>query len=191
MSKSKGYHHGDLKSALVDAALDLLEDGGETSVSLRAIARRVGVSQTAPYSHFQNKADLLASVAAAGFKKFSETMAKEAPSGSSANEKRLAFGVGYVEFALNNPALFRLMFSKTSRKYFERADVRTQASASYRMLEGVISQLQANSADSKAATSAAWAIVHGLAELMLEGQIATPTTRGQRREFVRKILTTR
>ena len=139
-NRSKTYHHGDLKPDLIDAVLELLEDGGESSVSLRAIARRVGVSQTAPYSHFENKADLLASVVAAGFKRFASTMANEASTDPSAAQKRLAFGIGYVEFAVNNRALFRLMFSKASRKYFEQPEVRTEASASYKMLEDVMTQ---------------------------------------------------
>ena len=188
---SKTYHHVDLKPALIDAVLELLEDGGESSVSLRAIARRVGVSQTAPYSHFENKGDLLASVAAAGFKRFASTMVSEATTDASATQKRLALGIGYVEFAVNNRALFRLMFSKASRKYFEQPDVRTEASASYKMLEDVMTQRNSKSSDSKAATSAAWATVHGLAELMLEGQTPTPTSRTERREFVKNILTSR
>jgi AcrR family transcriptional regulator len=103
---SKTYHHVDLKPALIDAVLELLEDSGESSVSLRASARRVGVSQTAPYSHFENKGDLLASVAAAGFKRFASTMVSEATTDASATQKRLALGIGYVEFAVNNRGCF-------------------------------------------------------------------------------------
>ena len=109
---SKPYHHGDLKSALVDAACSLLKEKGADALSLRAIAAEVGVSHMAPYTHFKNKKELLQAVAAAGFDQLTEQLLKVKSKYSSPWELVLNYGVKYVEFAVANPEIYRMMLSQ-------------------------------------------------------------------------------
>ena len=96
----------DLKNKLIAAARRLLESQGLEALSLRATAREVGVSHMAPYRHFKDKDALLASVAAEGFESLSKRMAAEL----AARKKKISVGIAYVMFALENPALYRVMF---------------------------------------------------------------------------------
>src|SRR5215470_14796789 len=103
MSTSKrSYHHGNLPVALVRAAAETLEKQGLESVTLRAVARKAGVSHGAPYRHFPSLDHLLAAVAEDGFRKLGEALKARPP---------VEMGETYVRFALAHPALFRLMFS--------------------------------------------------------------------------------
>src|SRR5262245_57949686 len=102
----KPYHHGNLKAELLAAASALLDEGGAGAVSLRAAARRAGVSATAPYRHFADKEVLLAAVAAEGFRAFGAAL-----TAAASNPTPLAaMGLAYVRFALAHRGLFRLMF---------------------------------------------------------------------------------
>ena len=102
------YHHGDLRHALINAALVGLEEGGTGALSLRGLAERVGVSRTAPYRHFAGKKALLAAVAASGFVRFTEAL--RAAKGRNAGKRLAAIGRAYCAFARQNPGLLRLMF---------------------------------------------------------------------------------
>ena len=107
-SDKNRYHHGNLRESLIQHAIALLEEEGLSALSLRRVAKEAGVSQAAPYSHFENKRDLLTAVARQGYLRFTEQMKSRA-------EKHdiylVGLGLGYVEFALENPALFHLMFN--------------------------------------------------------------------------------
>src|SRR5262245_20660369 len=108
-SARRSYHHGDLRAALLAAAGRLLEEEGAEAVSFRAIAREVGVSQTAPYNHFESKEHLLATVAEEGFRAF--TASQRAAARTRPPRRRLqALGRAYVAFASAHPQLYRLMF---------------------------------------------------------------------------------
>ena len=173
MSPSKPYHHGDLRAALIDAALVLLPETGVARLSLRAIARKAGVSQTAPYSHFKNKEALLAAVAAVGFQKLSATMAARAAQAESPSDQLRAFGIGYVRFALDNPTHFRLMFGREAVSKGDDATLAEASDHSFDMLSGGIAAHLGDGPDQTAAL-AAWSLVHGLSELMLNQQVARP-----------------
>src|SRR5579872_1580579 len=109
---SKGtYHHGDLRAAMVRAAMDSLEEGGESGLSLRAVARRAGVSPAAPYRHYADREALVSAVAALGYRELAERLAAAHPSPSTA-EQLTSVAVAYVQFALERPALFRMMFGE-------------------------------------------------------------------------------
>src|SRR5882757_7557151 len=105
------YHHGDLRAACLDAAMELLEEGGETALSLRAVARRAGVSPAAPYRHYADREALVSAVAAIGYRELAERLAAVHPSPSTP-EQLAAVAVAYVRFALERPALFRIMFGE-------------------------------------------------------------------------------
>ncbi len=105
------YHHGDLRRVLVAEAGALVAESGARHLSLREVARRAGVSQTAPYRHFEDKEDLLAAVAAEGFGALARHTAERASGGRTARTRLRRGSLAYVEFATANPGLFRLMFS--------------------------------------------------------------------------------
>jgi AcrR family transcriptional regulator len=106
------YHHGNLREALVAAALDILENEGLEALSLRKVAARVNVSHAAPAHHFPAMKDLLTGLASVGFTRFDEAMRKERNRSSADPAAQMrAAELGYVTFATDNPALFRLMFT--------------------------------------------------------------------------------
>ncbi len=104
------YHHGDLRDALIRAARKILEKDGLAELSLRQVARAVGVSPAAPYHHFADKHALLTAVATLGFAALRSEMLMRMAKETDPVARLDASGVGYVVFAVDNPALFRLMF---------------------------------------------------------------------------------
>lgn len=161
------YHHGNLREALVDAALDLLEQEGD--VSLRAAARRAGVSAMAPYRHFTDKTELLAAVAERGFRAFTLALdtADVAPDGWSALVEQ---GVAYVRFAVEHPALFKLMY--VAGPVMDDPACADAALSSQSILSRRIAGLLPE-AERPAATVACWSLVHGFALLALEGRLGS------------------
>src|SRR5512139_231671 len=109
-SRKATYHHGNLREALVAAAIRVLEEEGIAALSLRRVAKESGVSQAAPYAHFADKKSLLTEVANRGFALFRDRMAQEADRAAARDGYLVGLGKGYVFFALENPALFHLMF---------------------------------------------------------------------------------
>lgn len=112
MARQKNYHHGDLRQALLQAGLSMLEEVGLEGLSLRKIAARVGVSHAAPLHHFPTLKHLLNAMACEGFRLFESAMRQEmaAAEPSAAAQMRAAF-TGYLAFATAQPHLFRLMFN--------------------------------------------------------------------------------
>ena len=111
MKQPKKYHHGNLKEALVEAGLEILEESGPAGLSLRTCAARTGVSHTAPKNHFGNMAGLLTAIAARGYEQLTERMTRGLSDDSTRQDLRRAAFRGYVGFALEHPHLFELMFS--------------------------------------------------------------------------------
>lgn len=165
------YHHGDLRRALIQAALAQLAAGGAQSVGLREAARAVGVSPSAPYRHFASRAGLLSAVSAEGFKRFHDAL-RAARDADRANGLA-AMGRAYVAFALDNPALFRLMFSPESP---HQADplLADQSRAALVLLAEAVGAPPGEAAGKDpmgVGIIGAWALVHGLAQLLLDRQI--------------------
>lgn len=127
---SGAYHHGNVPGALQSAARDLLEKGED--VGLRELSRRIGVSSTAVYRHYASKDDLLASVAASGFRQLVGEI--EAAANASADTK-LAAGLAYVDFALDNPGLFALMFGRCLAQRHQFPALRKAADQTFEALE--------------------------------------------------------
>src|SRR5271170_5207779 len=107
---AKPYHHGDLRRALIEAALALLEEEQDWAFSLRHVARRAGVSHNAPYNHFPEKQNLLAAIAVVGFERLRDRLASAAAGTKSPELAVVRIGVAYVHLGVENPALYRLMF---------------------------------------------------------------------------------
>ncbi|MGV0624633.1 TetR/AcrR family transcriptional regulator [Mycolicibacter minnesotensis] len=169
---AKTYHHGDLPSTLVRAAMELLEENGATELSLRAVARRAGVSTAAPYRHFVDRNALLSAVAAVGYRELTADLIAAHPSPKTADDLA-AIAVAYVRFALNRPGLFRVMFTEQcDPRDSERIDAVTAIQG---YLNATVRQVFAG-ADPEATATAMWALVHGLAFLHLDGKLDTSST---------------
>jgi AcrR family transcriptional regulator len=165
-SANAPYHHGNLRQALLEAALIILARDGEAGLGLRDLARAVGVSAAAPYRHFDSRAALLEALAVTGFQRFTATM--EAVALKQPADPVAAMGKAYVLFALENANLFRLMFSPSVKKD-GRPGLRMAADAAFDTLRHVVG---GDARAGRIRALAAWARVHGLAILLLDGQIA-------------------
>ncbi len=172
-SGKRGYHHGDLRAALVTEGLRLLKGGDVEQLSLRAVARNLGVSATAVYRHFPDKAALLAALCAEGDRMLADAQraAQTAAGGGQAGFD--ATGGAYVRFALANRALFRLMMARFQELYGSNIGniEMSQSDGLNVLLNNVAAMLfdGAPSEEKQILAVRSWAIVHGLAMLMLEG----------------------
>jgi len=170
----KKYHHGDLKSALIEAGLAELEEKGLAGVSLRGIAARVGVSHTAPKNHFDSLRGLLTAIATHGFEMQTAEMRRGVEDQPPGPARLRAASNGYVRFALNNPELFKLMFSG-SLKDGEDPDIKRAAWAAYDVLRDIAHGLDWDKADNPGGPWRTewmlWSMVHGYASLLVEGEI--------------------
>src|SRR5512133_2304967 len=106
------YHHGELRRALLDASLAVIERDGVSALSLRELARRLGVSHAAPAHHFPDKAALLVEIAREGYERFGAALAAAADAAPDDDARLAAIGRAYVDFALAHPATFRVMFGR-------------------------------------------------------------------------------
>jgi AcrR family transcriptional regulator len=169
MDDKRPYHHGDLKNALLDAARAILEEEGLAALSLRAVARRAGVSHAAPYRHFPNHEALLVELATEGFIELRGEIAA-AKSVKGAQADRIAdLGAAYMRFVAKRPALARLMFGPQ----LPNRDTFPELGAAADAIGGEIG----DALDDAALGLAVWAAMHGLAMLVLENVIDL----GQRR----------
>jgi AcrR family transcriptional regulator len=170
----RAYHHGDLRKALLVAAEAELSEKGVEGFTLRGCAKRAGVSHAAPAHHFRDAAALLTALAAEGFSRFIAAMRKRQAEATDARGRLVAAGLGYVDFALANPALFRLMFS-SARPDFSDPALQEVGFSSFSVLTDAVGDLHGSDpfADKAAMldVAAAWSVVHGLAELLLSGQL--------------------
>jgi len=165
-SKKQRYHHGDLRPALIAAARILVEESGVGAVSLRETARRVGVSAPATYRHFANKNALLAAVAAEGFRDLGAALATAS---RSERDPLSAMGMAYVRFALSRRGVFRLMFGPEMAKRASFPELKSAADQAFQWLQGGVQARGHVAQDSHLAAIAPWALVHGLAQLFLDG----------------------
>jgi AcrR family transcriptional regulator len=159
------YHHGDLRRALIETALEAIERDGIDALSLRGLARQLGVSHAAPAHHFGDRVGLLTSIAAQGY----DLMADELSAVWDRTGSFLEVGVAYVGFAVRHRAQFAVMFQPELLRVDDPALVgaRNRSSAT---LFGPVGSV-APDADALRAGIAAWSLVHGLATLYLDGNL--------------------
>jgi AcrR family transcriptional regulator len=131
------YHHGALRDALLEAAERVLERGGLSGLTLRAVAREAGVSHAAPTHHFGDLTGLVSELAAIGFRQFNAAMAAAGAAGASPIEKAMARARAYVAYAQAHPGMYGLMF-RTERLDMSRPSLHEAASASFAGLAGAI-----------------------------------------------------
>mgnify|MGYP006168392301 FL=1 len=176
-NSDRAYHHGDLRNALIDAGLTALETQDAADLSLRALARSVGVSANAAYRHFADKDALLSALAAEGFRRFARDQAATGTHALNADQA-LASGLRYVQFAQRHPGLFRLMFGQFLHA---RNDSALQEAAMQSFAQ-LLAQSRPPRPDGRAPSGppdeatllralAKWSLVHGLSHLLLEGQL--------------------
>jgi AcrR family transcriptional regulator len=161
-TKGRPYHHGDLRAALLEAAVRTIEEVGPSAMSLRGVARRAGVTHPAATYHFGDKAGLLTSVATEGYR----LLGAQLRQAYDATGSFLEVGVAYVRFAVNHRAHFEVMYRPElyNHKDRELLEARAAAAASlYGTKHPDIEQLNEG--------VAAWAIVHGIATLWLNGNL--------------------
>lgn len=175
---SSPYHHGQLRDALLQEAQTVLAGPGLAGLSLRDLARRIGVSPTAPYHHFKSKADLVAVLISDALGNLEGAMLAALEGIDDPAEQLQAIGVAYVLFAVDHPALYRLMFRPELCPDVPRP-VSTEAlfpdpRMAFRVLVRVVRAglpASASPAQADRAVLAAWSLVHGLAGLLLDGPL--------------------
>ncbi|WP_100865688.1 TetR/AcrR family transcriptional regulator [Novosphingobium kunmingense] len=164
----RAYHHGDLRSALLDAGLKALETTDIADISLRQLARDVGVSATAVYRHFPDKQALMQALAQAGIDQLGAYQQRAATKAHGSAEAFAATGRAYVRFALANPSLFRLTFGQCDRAGHSLFGENLAA----KMLRERAARASRGDAEAEQTLMIqAWAVVHGLAMLMLDRQL--------------------
>lgn len=178
--REKPYHHGSLPHALLEAAELVLRRDGMRGLTLRAIAREAGVSHTAPQHHFGDTAGVLSELAASGHRRLAQCMADSAAGVAPGKAQRRAIARGYVKFAVDNPDLLRLM-SRAEMLDATRTSLIAARQVSARVLAGIFNEASApepgprvfvNLDATQAITmTAAWAYVHGLAMLLIDGSL--------------------
>jgi AcrR family transcriptional regulator len=166
----------DLRRAVLDASLALIEEGGVGALSLREVARRAGVTHQAPYHHFADRAAILAVLAEEGFgllaREMSENMSEQ-PKGSLARFE--ACGLGYFRFAMKHPAYMRLMFRPELAEPASHVTIDAAAAGAMKLLIECVSEGQLagtmRKGDSLPIVMTSWATMHGLASLWLDGPL--------------------
>jgi AcrR family transcriptional regulator len=182
MSKAKGrYHHGDLRRAFLDEAATLVEEKGRHALTLREVARRVGVSHAASTNHFADKAALLAELAADGFEELAAELGEKRGRTPEANLREM--GRAYVRFALRRPGHFRVMFGQESSSPAS-GRLATASNQAYDIFERAVVTLMppARARSSERVWEAAffaWSVVHGAAMLMLDSTQALSAKRAR------------
>jgi AcrR family transcriptional regulator len=173
--RRKPYHHGDLRRALVDAALRLVRSEGPPALTLRAAARLAGVSQAAPYRHFADKQALLAAVAEEGFREMTAAMRRAMSHEDEPLSKFRALGLSYVGFARGHLAHFRVMFGPELADRSAYPSLAEAATEAFKLLVVAITDCQkagfTREGDPEEFALTAWSAVHGLSALIVNGQL--------------------
>lgn len=178
MKRAVGQHHGDLRQALIAAALELVAESSPDEVTLRAVARKAGVSAAAPYHHFADKDALLAAVARDGFDSLAAVQSDVLDRSGSARQNLEAMVEQYVRFATGHQTQYRLMFRTppTDIGGTEGAALRDSALASFaKLVEAIQAAQPAMSTDETASRAIlAWALAHGAVDVERWGAALQP-----------------
>jgi AcrR family transcriptional regulator len=169
------YHHGNLKEALISAGLDILSELGVEGLSMRNVAKKIGVSHTASYNHFADKQALLAAISTAGYEQLHKILLETFENSKNTQANILSeVGWSYMQFALKNPAKFKLMFSGALEEERNHPDYEAISQKSIALFEEILlfcqtkGQLPVGRVEDLAIKL--WSTVHGFTTLMLENQ---------------------
>jgi len=166
-----GYHHGDLRRALIDAAVSLVADGSVADLSLREVARRAGVTYAAPYHHFADKSALLAAVACQGFEQLVVELERAGARRATLGSELLAMAEAYVAFAMTHPSHYRVMFLPDIKQSPDADDLHAVADRSFGILLQRVARAQADESErtQQMLATTVWAALHGLSLLAIDG----------------------
>jgi AcrR family transcriptional regulator len=169
------YHHGDLRRALMDVSIDILNQQEVETLNLRKLAALMGVSPGAPYHHFADRAELVRVIAEEGFALLERAMHKAiAESGSDGSARLEALGQAYVQFAVHHPGYFRVMFRRATHDQVTTA-MQGAGRRTFQLLCDAITACQrdgsAPAGDPQPLILHAWAAVHGLSTLLVDGDL--------------------
>jgi AcrR family transcriptional regulator len=169
MRKPKPYHHGHLREALLQAAIQLIAEVGPAGFTLREVARRAGVSHNAPYRHFPEQKNLLAAVAGQGFRELTQAMLEAVTHHRDSVVRLKQAGLAYVEFALDRPEHFTVMFDVPPASKLDDPDDAQAAEQAFGTLLGFVKHCQDDrqfpGGDVHQLALLAWSMVHGIAKL--------------------------
>jgi AcrR family transcriptional regulator len=172
-AQPKNYHHGNLRNELLDTAEAHLAEAGMDALSLRALARAAGVSQTAPYRHFNDKSELLAALAVRGYRKLLEELeAAGRRAGANPVEQMHSFAHSYVNYAISHPDLFKLMFGPALQPLEDHLELHAASRNTYELVRQImrrgIDQGVFRDEDDHYMANAGWSGIHGLAILKVD-----------------------
>lgn len=173
LNESVRYHHGNLRLALINASIEQIKMVGVEKLSLRNIARSIGVSQTAPYRHFKNKNELLVEVAIESFNELFTTGISIINPSAAAMDNLKASGIAYIQYAMNNPEKYRLLFSNIIQNRNDYPHLIEASEQSFQLLVDLVqSGIESGDYIDESPLLLAnnlWTQVHGLASLILDG----------------------
>ncbi|MFF3490328.1 TetR/AcrR family transcriptional regulator [Streptomyces sp. NPDC002795] len=181
-AKSSSYHHGDLRRAILTAALDVIATEGPGALSLRDLARRAGVSHAAPAHHFKDRTGLLTAIAAEGYALLADALAEPA----DLRER----GVRYLRFGIEHPAHFQVMFQPDLLRADDDALLAARARAGDELRSGVAEvPASGRGEDARLAGIAAWSLAHGFTTLLLSENLREPVGGRDPEEVFRALAT--
>lgn len=172
--KAATYHHGDLRRALLDATLRLIEEKGAEGFTLRAAAKLAGVSDAAPYHHFADKEALLAAVAEEGFRELKAELHAVSEGITDPQDAARAMGTAYVLFAATHPSHFRVMVSRRVHQQTEHPELFEAATSAFELVRNTLLQNMGNAGvelPPEQVVFGSWGLVHGLAFLAIDGHL--------------------
>lgn len=174
MAAKDTYHHGDLRQKIIDEALSWIERENIVSLSLRGIARRLGVSHNAPYRHFPDKESLLVAISEVGFMQLNRALEQASKCYEDARQNLETIGVAYVRYAIENQAYYRVMFSdlQLCEKHSDLDRVSQQAFSV--LLDAIKVGQQAQVfilEDSLQLAHVCWSLTHGVSMLAIDRQL--------------------
>jgi AcrR family transcriptional regulator len=185
------YHHGDLRNSLIQAAVALVREKGPHSLSLREVAKKAGVSHTAPYRHFPDKNALICSIAEVGFRLLTARLNLTQNHYPEPRDQFIEAGVVYLELAVKNPEITQLMFSGQIDRATAPESLHTAARDAFNQLHKIVVNAQQRNlirpGDPDEFALSAWSMMHGLA-MLITGEQLDKSIRSP--EDVRRLATT-
>jgi AcrR family transcriptional regulator len=175
-SRKRAYHHGDLRRALAEEAVRTIQANGVQSLTLRAVGQKLGVSRTALYRHFRDKTALLKAVATEGFRTLRLQVLGAWELEGHGLKGFDAMGSAYVRFAVEHPSHYRVMFGGFVGDCDDDQELVSEGSAAFAALVDALAELQQDGVvrrdDPLKLAQFIWAVVHGVAMLAIDGQLA-------------------